>query len=104
MTMTNFKQKDFKSTSGKEYKFQFPGMRAAAQISDRTKNKHGQPQEEKLGDEMMKHVIVSPKLNWDSFGSEKKEFNEVITAAYKFLEGVDEDEDEEEGVEDGDDQ
>ncbi|WP_036646900.1 hypothetical protein [Paenibacillus pini] len=100
--MTNFKQKDFTSKGGKAYKFQFPGMRAASQISDRTKNKHGIPQEEKLGDEMMKHVIVQPKLSWDSFGDNKKEFNEVITAAYHFLEGVDEDEDE--GEENGNDQ
>ncbi|NQX67982.1 hypothetical protein HQN90_17815 [Paenibacillus alba] len=86
--MTNFKQKTYTSKSGKEYRFQFPGVRAAAQISDRIKNKFGVPQEEKIAEEMMKHVIVSPKLTFDSFES-KKEFNDVITEAYRFLEGDD---------------
>jgi hypothetical protein len=90
--MANFKQKKFNSKSGKEYTFQFPGVRFASQISDRIKNKYGVQMEEKLGDELMKHVIVDPKLTWDSFGDDKKEFNEVISAAYLFLEGEDEDE------------
>lgn len=87
--MSNFKQKKYTSKSGKEYTFQFPGVRFAAQISDRIKNKHGIASEEKMGDELMKHVIVQPKLTWDSF-EDKKEFNEVMEAAYLFLEGADE--------------
>ncbi|TDF92166.1 hypothetical protein [Paenibacillus piri] len=88
--MSNFKQKQYTSRSGKQYTFQFPGVRAAAQISDRIKNKFGIPSEEKLAEEMMKSVIVEPKLSWDSFGGDKKEFNDVIAASFRFLEGEDE--------------
>ncbi|MCR8636183.1 MULTISPECIES: hypothetical protein [Paenibacillus] len=88
--MNNFKQKEYTSRSGKQYTFQFPGVRAAAQISDRVKNKFGVPLEEKLAEEMMKNVIVDPKISWDYFGSDKKEFNDVIAASFRFLEGEDE--------------
>jgi hypothetical protein len=88
--MSNFKQKNYTSRSGKSYTFQFPGVRAAAQISDRVKNKFGVPQEERLAEEMMKTVIVEPKISWDYFGSDKKEFNDVIAASFRFLEGEDE--------------
>lgn len=89
--MSNFKHKQYTSKSGKAYTFQFPGVRAAAQISDRVKNRFGVPQEEKLAEEMMKNVIVEPKVNWDYFGNDKREFNDVIAAAFQFLEGADED-------------
>jgi hypothetical protein len=87
--MSNFKHKKFTSKSGKEYTFQFPGVRAAAQISDRVKNRFGVPQDEKLADEMMKNVIIEPKVSWDYFGSDKKEFNDVIVSAFRFMEGED---------------
>ncbi|TCZ76179.1 hypothetical protein E0485_15190 [Paenibacillus albiflavus] len=86
-----FKQRKYVSQSGKEYTFQHPGVRSASQISDRCKNKHGVQQEYKIAEEMMQHVIVSPKITWDYFGDNKQEFNDVIGAAASFMEGVDDD-------------
>ncbi len=84
-----FKQQVYTSSSGKKYTLQHPGVRTAANITDTCKDRYGNPMESKLAPHMMKTVIVSPKLTWDSFGSDKKEFNEVITVAYSFLQGED---------------
>lgn len=89
--MSNFKQKNFTSKSGKKYLFQFPGIRAVAQISDRVKNKFGIPSDEKSADEVLKHVVVDPKMKIEDFGTDVKEFNEVVFAAMQFMNGVDED-------------
>ena len=87
--MANFKQKQYTSRSGAVYTFQFPGIRSYTQINDRIKNKFGIPQDEKLSDEMLKYVIVDPKMKIEDFTS-VSEFNEVIQEAYKFLSGQDE--------------
>lgn len=88
--MTNFKQKTYTSKSGTEYVFQFPGVRAVSKINDASKNKFGVVMEERLADEMLKHVIVSPKLKIDDFPT-YKEYSEVINAAYEFISGRDQD-------------
>ncbi|QOS97550.1 hypothetical protein JNUCC42_13210 [Brevibacterium sp. JNUCC-42] len=93
--MSMFKQKKYTSTSGNVYTFQHPGVRSATQIGDRTKNKYGVQLEEKIADEMFKYVIVDPKVSWDYFGDNKQEFNEVVGGALKFVEGMDDDEEEE---------
>jgi hypothetical protein len=87
--MKNFKQKQYTSKSGTTYTFQFPGIRSVTKINDRIKNKHGIPQDEKLADEMLEHVIVNPKMKMDDFSS-IREFNEVVQEAYKFVNGLDE--------------
>ncbi|KAF6618260.1 hypothetical protein G7L40_02160 [Paenibacillus polymyxa] len=87
--MANFKQKQYTSNiEGKEYLFQHPGVRAVSKINDASKNKFGVLQEERLSEEMLKHVIVSPKLKIDDF-EEYDEYSEVINAAYAFITGQD---------------
>ena len=86
--MSNFKQKSYTSKTGTEYVFQFPGVRSVSKINDASKNKFGVVMEERLSDEMLKHVIVSPKLKIDDFPS-YQEYMEVINAAYAFISGKD---------------
>ncbi|MEJ8306664.1 hypothetical protein [Saccharibacillus sacchari] len=87
--MANFKQTKFKSKSGKEYTLQHPGVRSAAKIIDRVKNKHGVASDEKLGDEMLQYVVVSPKMKVDDFGDDYAEYVEVVNKAFSFLTGQD---------------
>lgn len=97
--MPNFKQKNFTSKAqGGKYTFQHPGVRAVSKIKDAAMNKHGVVLEERLAEEVLKHVIVSPKMKIDDF-TDYKEYTEVINAAYAFISGQDEDED---GEGDGD--
>ncbi|MDR9857873.1 hypothetical protein RJP21_30220 [Paenibacillus sp. VCA1] len=98
-----FKQKNYKSKLGKEYTFQHPGVRMVSKINDACKNKHGVVLEERLAEEVLKHVIVAPKLKIESF-DEYSEYSEVINAAYTFITGQDregEDDQQEGGPEEG---
>ncbi|KEQ22877.1 hypothetical protein [Paenibacillus tyrfis] len=88
-----FKQKEFTSESGKKYVFQFPGIRAVTRIKDRVKNKYGIAQDEKAADEILAHVIVEPKMKMEDFGDDINEFNEVIGAAIRFMNGLEDEED-----------
>ncbi|MEC0092886.1 hypothetical protein [Paenibacillus macquariensis] len=91
--MGNFKQKKFTSkTKEAEYTFQHPGVRTVSKIKDAAMNKHGVVLEERLAEEVLKHVIVSPKMKIDDF-DDYKEYTEVINAAYAFISGQDDDED-----------
>ncbi|MCF2717881.1 hypothetical protein LWE69_11890 [Paenibacillus sp. UKAQ_18] len=90
--MSNFKQKQYTSkVEGKEYTFQHPGVRAVSKINDASKNKFGVVLEERLSEEMLKHVIVQPKMKIDDF-TEYSEYSEVINAAYAFITGQKDDE------------
>lgn len=73
-----------KDGNEKVYIFQYPGLREAVQIRDRSKNQFGGLIEEKYYDELMKHVIVSPKTNWE-YWEEHEGFAEVLGAANTFL-------------------
>ncbi|GKU78564.1 hypothetical protein [Paenibacillus sp. L3-i20] len=86
--MTNFNQKDFTSQQGNKYIFQHPGVRMVSKINDASKNKHGVVLEERLSEEMLKHVIVEPKKRIDDF-KDYTEYSEVINAAYSFISGQD---------------
>lgn len=86
--MPNFKQKNHTSKAGNNYVFQFPGVRTVSKINDASKNKFGVVMEERLADEMLKHVIVEPKMKIDDFVS-YQEYSEVINAAYAFISGMD---------------
>lgn len=71
-----------------EYTFQHPGVRAGVQLRDRSKDFNGNLVEEKYYEELMKHVVVSPKVTWETMeeiGS--KEFTELMQEASKFLMG-----------------
>lgn len=97
--MLNFKQKKFTSKSGKVYTFQHPGVRAVAKMNDASKNKFGVMLEERLADQLLKNVVVEPKMKLDDFES-YGEYNEVTNAAYAFISGQDEesdDDDQQEG-------
>lgn len=94
--MANFNQKKITTKSGKEYTLQHPGVRATNKIVDRVKNKFGVPSDEKIGDEMLEHVVVAPKMRMEDF-STYKEYAEVVSKAFAFLQGEEEDEGEEDG-------
>lgn len=98
--MSNFKQKTYTSGSGKKYIFQFPGIRAVSKIKDRVKNKHGIPSDEKSADEVLTHIVVDPKMKMEDFGDDINEFHEVVGAAIEFMNGVDDEKDDDES--DGD--
>jgi len=88
--MPNFKQKKFTSKAGNTFVFQFPGIRAVTKINDRIKNKFGVPQDERLAEEMLEHIVVEPKMKMDDFKS-FAEFSEVVQEAYRFTIGMDDD-------------
>ncbi|HBZ80914.1 MAG TPA: hypothetical protein DEP07_11075 [Brevibacillus sp.] len=90
--MTAFKQKLFTSEAGNTYTFQHPGVRMVSKINDASKNKHGVMMEERLSEEILKHVIVQPKMKIDDFG-DYQEYQETINAAYAFISGQDKDDD-----------
>lgn len=70
---------------GTEYTFQHPGVRESVRLRDRSKNKSGQLVEEKYYQELMTHVIVQPKVNWDYFDEHPEVFDDVMLAAVEFL-------------------
>lgn len=70
----------------KEYILQHPGVREGVRIRGRAKDQFGNLDEEKYYEELMKHVIVSPKTNWD-YWEENEGFLEVMKEASTFLVG-----------------
>lgn len=87
MANTNFKQKQITAKSGKEYTLQHPGVRNVTRINDRVKNKHGVNSEERICDEMFKHVVVQPKVGIEDF-EDYGEMVEVANKAYYFITGT----------------
>ncbi|OPA77513.1 hypothetical protein BVG16_13760 [Paenibacillus selenitireducens] len=81
-----FKQKNFTTKAGNKFVFQHPGVRMVSKINDASKNKHGVVSEERLAEEMLKHVVVDPKMKIDDF-TNYKEYSEVINSAYAFISG-----------------
>jgi hypothetical protein len=67
-----------------EYTLQHPGVRAGVQIRGRSKDATGHLDEEKYYTELMKHVIVQPKVDWD-YWEENEGFLEVMKEASSFL-------------------
>lgn len=86
--MATLKQKQYTTTNGNEFTFQHPGVRMVSKINDSSKNKHGVVLEERLSEEVLKHVIVEPKMKIENF-DDYKEYSEVINAAYAFIAGQD---------------
>ena len=66
-----------------EYTFQRPPMRDTVKMRDRCKDSNGELVEEKYYDEIMKHVIVEPKFDWEHW-DEHEGFQEVMSEAIKF--------------------
>ncbi|WP_079908273.1 hypothetical protein [Paenibacillus sp. 32352] len=88
--MANFKQKKYTSQSNKTYLFQHPGVRMVSKINDAAKNKFGVVLEERLAEEVLKHVVVDPKMKIDDFDT-YAEYKEIINKAYSFISGEDSD-------------
>lgn len=84
--MANFKQKTETTKSGTVYTLQHPGVRNVTKITDRIKNKHGIPSDERLAEEMLQHVIVEPKMRLDDFES-YMEMTEIVSKAFAFITG-----------------
>jgi hypothetical protein len=71
-----------------EFVLQHPGVRAGVQLRDRSKNMNGVLEEEAFYEELMKHVIVSPKVTWESADEMgNKAFQELMKEASSFLMG-----------------
>ncbi|WP_411503481.1 hypothetical protein [Brevibacillus centrosporus] len=98
--MNAFKQKNFSTKSGGKYIFQHPGVRTVSKINDSSKNKYGVVMEERLAEEILKHVVVDPKMKIDDFNN-YSEYKEVINAAYAFISGQDQDGDEDGNQQEG---
>lgn len=82
------KEHTIKLENGEEvtYLFQHPGVREGVKIRGRAKDQFGTMDEEKYYEELMKHVIVQPKTNWD-YWEENEGFLEVMKEASSFLVG-----------------
>ncbi|MBY9077279.1 hypothetical protein KIH86_03660 [Paenibacillus sp. HN-1] len=85
--MATFNQKKVTTKSGKEYTLQHPGVRNVTKITDRIKNKHGVPSDEKMADEMLAHVVVDPKVRIEDFDS-YAELGEIVGKAFAFITGT----------------
>lgn len=81
------RQQTYTGKSGVEYTLQYPGARGKAQIIDNAQDKNGKFSLVKLQEELMKHVIVNPKVNWDYLDSEEgmQDADGLIKAATEFL-------------------
>ncbi|KZE68059.1 hypothetical protein AWM68_17215 [Fictibacillus phosphorivorans] len=76
------------TVEGIDYTLQHPGVRAGVQLRDRSKDMNGNMVEEKLYSELMKHVIVEPKVNWDTVEEiGNAAFTELMKEASTFLMG-----------------
>lgn len=69
---------------GVEYTLQHPGTRAFVQIQDRIQMDNGNSSNEKLSEEIFKHVIVEPKVDFDYF-DENEGYEELMSEASTFL-------------------
>lgn len=78
---------DLKNDDGKvikKYTFQFPGVRKTRELIDRSKNVAGALVLKDYHEELMKHVIIEPKTDWD-YWDENEGYNRVMDAADTFL-------------------
>lgn len=72
------------TVEGVDYTLQHPGNREFTRIQDRAQTDQGTFSLEKWADEIMKHVVVEPKVSWEYF-DEHDGFDEVIKEATTFL-------------------
>lgn len=69
-----------------EYVLQHPGVRKALQMKDSSRDQHRNIMAEPYYDQIMQHVIVSPKTNWEYWEEHFDDMEEVIGEAVRFLE------------------
>ncbi|PDO11574.1 MAG: hypothetical protein BLM47_00080 [Candidatus Reconcilbacillus cellulovorans] len=70
---------------GIEFTFQFPGVRKALQMADESKDRYGNLLTEKYYGQIMEHVIVNPRTNWDFWDDHLDIMEDVFEAAFRFL-------------------
>lgn len=75
--------------NGTEYTLQMVMPREWLRMKDRSKNKHGQVVEENFYTEILKHIVVSPKVSLDDF-TNMNELDEIVREAARFQTGSDE--------------
>lgn len=73
--------------NGTKYTFQFPGVRAANEMADRAKNEHGVMMQTKLQEELWKHVVVDPKVNFEYFEDKLEDYPKVLEVANEVFNG-----------------
>lgn len=73
--------------NGTEYTLQKVTPREWLRMRDRCKNKHGQPIEERMYDEVLEHIVVHPKKKLDDF-TDLQELEELVAAAIRFQRGA----------------
>ena len=73
--------------NGTKYVFQFPGVRAANEAADRAKNEHGVLMQTKLQEELWKHVVVSPKVDFEYFEEKMDDYAKVLEVAQEVFNG-----------------
>lgn len=75
------------TVGGKDYVLQHPGVRKAIEINDFSRTDSGRYISGKLYPELMNHVIVNPKTDWEYWEEEDNfEFlDEVMAEATTFL-------------------
>lgn len=85
---TQTEVKIFVGEEEKVFTLQHPGVREGVKMRDRSKDMNGQLVEEKYYDELMKHVIVEPRVSWETVEEMgNKAFNELMKEASSFLMG-----------------
>ncbi|MED4455903.1 hypothetical protein [Metabacillus fastidiosus] len=72
------------TVEGIEYTFQFPGVKATIDLLDRCRNGFGNVVDGSYYEEIMEHVIVSPKVDWE-YWDENGGLREVMNLADRFL-------------------
>ncbi|MCM3488778.1 hypothetical protein M3689_05585 [Alkalihalophilus marmarensis] len=83
------RQKEYTAESGTKYLFQHPGALEYIRLKKRAAGNDGKPDEEKLLNELMKHVIVQPKTSWEYWDEHLEDQEDVAKEAISFLRGKD---------------
>ena len=74
-----------------EYTLQKIMPREWLRLRDRCKNRYGQPVEENLYTEVLKHIVVNPKVKVDDFKN-FAELEELVQTAVRFQQGKEDEE------------
>lgn len=83
-TKSKFGLQEKHTVEGIEYTFQFPGVKAAIDILDRSKDRFGNFTDGKYYEEIMENVIENPKVDWDYWDTHDG-IREVMALADNFL-------------------
>ncbi len=74
------------SIYGKEYTLQKITPREWSRLKERCRNRNGHMVEERFITEILEHIVVDPKVNFDDF-EEVAEVEELIGEAVSFQQG-----------------